>query len=84
MRVIKVESSAISGVQHQGKELFVQFKGGKVYKYLNVNQSVFKALLKADSVGKFFNSKVRNSYFWKEYTPTNESAFGDFIGGLFR
>ena len=84
MRFIKVESSAISGVQHQGKELFVQFKGGKVYKYINVNQDIFKALLEADSVGKFFNSKVRNSYFFKEYTPTSENVFSDFIGGLFR
>jgi hypothetical protein len=42
--------------------LEVEFCRGTVYRYLNVPRSVFDALLRADSVGRYFNQFVRHHF----------------------
>jgi hypothetical protein len=40
--------------------LVVQFKGGKLYRYRNVQQHQFAALCAAESAGSFMQSIIRN------------------------
>ena len=40
----------------------VLFKGGSVYQYHGVDVDKHAAMLKADSVGKFFHANVKNAH----------------------
>jgi hypothetical protein len=54
------------GFDPNTKELNVEFNSGKVYKYSGVDQGTFDGLMKADSAGKFFSSKVRNIFSFRK------------------
>lgn len=66
-----VDSSNISSVAYiEGdKSLVVMFKTGKYYKYFNVERVIYEALLKAESVGKFFSAHIRTKYKYEELKP---------------
>jgi hypothetical protein len=59
----KVESSNINKVRYdkQRKLLRVFFHNGSVYDYKEVSEEEFDALCKAESVGKHFNSEIKNN-----------------------
>ena len=60
-----VRSSTISaiGYDHQTRTLFVRFRRTReTYAYHDVEQSVFKAFLSAQSKGQYFNDCVRDRY----------------------
>lgn len=61
------ESSNISaiGFDKSNGELLVEFKSGKTYCYSGVPATEFKALLKAESKGKYFAANIKGQY---EYT----------------
>jgi hypothetical protein len=58
------ESSAIASVGYDPelKTLEIEFLSGNVYQYLDVPASTYKALLKADSLGQYFNAEIINCY----------------------
>lgn len=59
-----VDSSAMESVGYDAptRELHVQFVGGKLYVYLDVDEYVFQELLLADSKGSYFNRKIKPHY----------------------
>lgn len=42
--------------------LKVEFKSGALYEYQNVDPYVYDEFCKAESQGKFFNEKIKNTY----------------------
>ena len=42
--------------------LTVVFTNGSIYSYQNVDQSIYKGLIGADSSSRFFTSNIRNSF----------------------
>ena len=61
----KVESTMIDSVGYNAKaqELTVVFTGtGETYVYKNVPEKAYKALMKAESKGKYFTKNIKNKY----------------------
>ena len=42
--------------------LKVEFTSGALYEYTNVDHDLYDNLCKADSVGKFFNEKIKHNF----------------------
>ncbi len=60
-----LESSAISRVAYNAARrcLYVTYRDtGEVYAYVGVPRSVYDALLKADSAGRFVNARIKPHY----------------------
>ncbi len=59
-----IESSSITGVGYIDAEstLFIRFVSNKVYAYLDLPSEVYRALISAESKGRFFNRKIRDTY----------------------
>ena len=74
-----VDSSMIKSVGHSfpRRMLEIEFKDGSVYRYQGVNKRVFKALLSADSKGKYFHSNIKAKYPYKKYQAKDGSKTGD-------
>lgn len=66
MTPIYITSSNIDCAAHDGEQLYIRFKNGKVYCYDRVSYSVFDAMVKSESPGKFFSSFVRPKYGYME------------------
>lgn len=64
MRRRPVNSSALRsiGYDRQSQTLEVEFVSGEVYRYLGVELIVHKALLRADSMGRFVNEQIKPRY----------------------
>ena len=62
MEFIEVESSNIGAVKYEGNTLYVRFKTGAVYSYDGVSEELYKQLLNAPSIGKFFAANIKNAY----------------------
>lgn len=56
-----VKSSNIESVAYGGNTMYINFLNGTSYSYNNVLLEDYEALKKAESVGKHFNSKVKNA-----------------------
>lgn len=63
MQMQKVKSSNILAVGYDdaSKKLRVQFNSG-TYEYDGVEKQSFEEMLKAESVGKFFQSNIRSNH----------------------
>lgn len=63
MEFIKVDSSQLEAISydHEKKILQVEFKGGAIYEYENVSSEIHDGLIKAESVGKFFNQNIKKN-----------------------
>jgi KTSC domain len=61
MKHISVSSTSLSSVGYdvRSKILEIKFNNGSTYKYFNVPEMIYEALMKADSHGKYFDSKVK-------------------------
>ena len=59
-----IDSEALTQVEYEdaSRTLFLRFTSGAWYAYLDVPQSVFAALLTAESKGGFFQAAVRDHY----------------------
>lgn len=59
-----IESSHIDKAMYDftTKSLKIRFKSGAVYEYTNVEPSVYESFIHAESQGKFFNEKIKNTY----------------------
>jgi hypothetical protein len=42
--------------------LKVEFTGGALYEYANVDPELYDNLCKAESIGKFFNEQIKNNF----------------------
>lgn len=62
MRRESVSSRAIKTVGYRKGTLEIEFPDGDVYRYLGVPRFVFLQLLRADSMGSFFNERIRDRY----------------------
>lgn len=63
MAIISVSSSALSAVEYHEKEksLDVYFKDGTFHSYSGVSKKTFEEMMKAKSIGGYFNSKIREN-----------------------
>ena len=63
-----VESSLLSSIGYDKKEkiLEVQFTHGGIYQYVDVPEKEYKALLTAESIGRYFLHNIKGGY---EYIP---------------
>jgi hypothetical protein len=59
-----VSSSALVsvGYDRDGLVLETELTGGAVYQYFDVPESVFVELMSADSLGKYYNTSIKNNY----------------------
>ena len=59
-----VNSSAIVsvGYGHDSMVLEIELTGGAIYHYFDVPESVYREFMSADSLGKYYNTNIRNSY----------------------
>jgi hypothetical protein len=57
-------SSNIARIAHDGQSgsLFIEFRSGKTYKYEDVSPDTWNAFVEAESVGKFFASRIKEAY----------------------
>jgi hypothetical protein len=68
VETLEVESTAISEVSYYPnvERLFVSFKNGREYEYLNVPTHVMSGLRDASSKGKFLNKYILAQYRFKK------------------
>ena len=50
------------GYDATSRTLEVELRNGRVYQYSDVPQEVYEGLVSADSVGRYFISRVRDQY----------------------
>ena len=64
MKRLPVSSSSIRTVGYDAKTraLEVEFLNGRVYRYADVPEVAFDALMGADSLGRYFNTNIRDHY----------------------
>ena len=61
---VPVESSSLVsiGFAREAHVLEIEFRSGAIYRYLGVPQTVFEALKKAESKGRYFAQSIRGKY----------------------
>lgn len=59
---MKVVSSNIADIDHDGTDLFVEYLSGARYRFKNVPVEVFEAFKEAESKGRFMNSQIKGKY----------------------
>lgn len=61
---VPVQSSNIAEVGYDPATmtLEVAFHNGTVYQYFDVPEPLYQELLRAESVGKFLNTQIKNNY----------------------
>lgn len=59
-----VSSSVIATIGYDAASnvLEVEFRTGRVYQYFMVPRSAYESLLTAKSVGRYFNTRIRDRY----------------------
>ena len=67
----KVESSVLATVGYDAdtRVLEVALVGGRVYRYDDVPEILYRRLLAARSLGAFYNAEIRDAYAYTEITP---------------
>jgi KTSC domain len=63
-----VDSSNIEaiGYDEANRELYVQFRNGRTYVYIDVPSELHRELLDADSKGSYFNRAIRPNFEFRE------------------
>lgn len=56
---MRVDSSNIHEVFHDGQDLFALFTSNIAYKYKGVPVALYDAMIKAESIGKYFNQHIK-------------------------
>ena len=67
MKRTKVESSNIASVGYDQLDgiMEIEFNSGAIYQYENVPIRVYDVMMKADSVGKYFNAHIKSKYSYR-------------------
>lgn len=73
VEMIPIESSNIEGTGYNNKtkQLWVAFKGNKVYRYDLVPRRLFEELLQAESKGKYLNEHIKGNFKFVGYELRN-------------
>lgn len=71
MTVFKVKSSNILQIEHIDTSLIVYFKGGGIYQYKDVPESIATDMVNAESAGKFLNKNIKSQYDFTKITETD-------------
>lgn len=73
VEMIPIESSNIAGTGYNNKtkQLWVAFKGNKVYRYDLVPRKLFEELLQAESKGKYLNEHIKGNFKFVGYELRN-------------
>ena len=61
---VPVESTALAsaGYSRSLRALEIEFRNGAIYRYLEVDPSIFDALLSASSKARFYDQNIRHKY----------------------
>lgn len=59
---MKVDSSHIAEMKHDGADLHVTFNNGATYKYSGVPLAKFREMQNADSQGKFLHEHIKPNF----------------------
>jgi hypothetical protein len=64
MKMIPVDSSNLSAVGYDSttKIMHIRFNSGRLYAYYNVPESIYRELMNAESLGRYFNSLIKGFY----------------------
>lgn len=64
IEVVPVDSSNANYVGYNPKKklLYVEFRGGALYRYSGVPKVIFEGLQQTDSFGRYLNQKVKGKY----------------------
>ncbi|CAG1769284.1 hypothetical protein BAC3_00170 [uncultured bacterium] len=64
MKRIPVSSSNIAAIGYDSntQTLEVEFNSGSIYQYFDVPQTIYEALINAESVGKCFIGQIKGYY----------------------
>lgn len=64
MRRTVIDSTSLKSVGYEPSShtLEVEFQGGRVYRYFGVPPRRYRALLEADSAGRFLNTEIKGVY----------------------
>jgi KTSC domain len=59
-----VKSTVVAAIGYSpiSEELEVEFHSGRVYRYFHVPEDEYEALMSADSIGSYFNRRIRTEY----------------------
>ncbi len=72
-----VKSSNIAKTRYVDGNMDIQFTNGATYRYKDVPEEVFDELLKAESVGKFFFSKIKGKFEYEEVDEKDRASQWD-------
>lgn len=70
-----VDSSHLKTIEHNGKDLYITFKDGRVYEYDNVPEAMTRQMLKQDSKGKYFWRWIRSKYAYRQVSSVPQQKF---------
>ncbi len=59
---IYVNSTCIVAIGPDGRNLGVEFVGGRVYIHPGVSAAIFRAFVNADSHGRYYSRNIRGRY----------------------
>ena len=59
---MRVNSSTIAEISHDGKTLTVVFNNGREYDYEGVPASIFESFCNAASKGRYFHENINGRY----------------------
>ena len=64
-----VESKSIAsiGFHSELRVLEIEFRSGALYRYFSVPRSIFEALQKAESKGRYFSQSIRGKFEFKRF-----------------
>src|SRR5262245_19877957 len=66
---VVLESSMLATLSYddERQHLDVEFRGGRRYRYFEVPEIVFAALMKAPTKGTFFNERIRDAFYSQRF-----------------
>ncbi len=59
MHAVRSTNVAAVGYDSETREIYVEFRNGRVYVYGNASEATFEALLHAGSVGRYLNREIK-------------------------
>jgi hypothetical protein len=71
-----VESSSLASVLYfpEQRQLEVEFLSKAVYMYFDVPPRIYTELLTAESIGRYFNAYIRNSFTCQQIRGSSDAA----------
>lgn len=79
MQRLPVESSDLVSIGYDpaAKVLEVEFQGGRIYQYRDVEPDIYTQFMRTDSFGTFFFAHINGRYRYQKVSGTDETQTGD-------